>query len=426
MNMIYRETLKNGLRIVGETMENYRSVSVGVWIGAGSVFERVIVEAGVSHFIEHMLFKGTYRRSAADIAEEIDAIGGNLNAFTSKECTCFYVKVLEENLPAALDILADLICNSKLDPADIEREKGVVLEEIAMNEDSPEDLAHETLCKVYYKGDRLALPVLGNEGSVGAFTRNTLTNYMKQFYMPDNMVISVAGCFDPARFRDLVEKAFTIEGHAEKPDYNYGRGAAAGRSFSAIAKDIEQMHICLGFPGFASESDGQYPLYMLNNAVGGSMSSRLFQSIREKRGMAYSVYSTPSFYRNSGYFTLYAGTGEKQAADVLKLMLEEYAEIRENGITAEELARSKNQMKTGYLLGRENTSAHSSALGRTELMGIEYLSDEEIIRRIDAVTLDDIRAILPTVCDFSKMAAVFVGRTAGCSVKLAEVIGSFD
>lgn len=158
MNMIYRETLKNGLRIVGETMENYRSVSVGVWIGAGSVFERTPAEAGVSHFIEHMLFKGTYRRSAADIAEEIDSVGGNLNAFTSKECTCFYVKVLEENLPAALDILADLVCNSKFDPGDIEREKGVVLEEIAMNEDSPEDLAHEELCKAYYSGDRLAMP----------------------------------------------------------------------------------------------------------------------------------------------------------------------------------------------------------------------------------------------------------------------------
>lgn len=280
MNMIYRETLKNGLRIVGETMENYRSVSVGVWIGAGSVFERTPAEAGVSHFIEHMLFKGTYRRSAADIAEEIDSVGGNLNAFTSKECTCFYVKVLEENLPAALDILADLVCNSKLTPDDIEREKGVVLEEIAMNEDSPEDLAHEELCKAYYSGDRLAMPVLGNAESVGAFTRDTLTGYMKQFYKPDNMVISAAGCFDPARFRELVENAFTITGKAEKHDFNYG-SPAGERSFNLFEKDVEQTHICLGFPGFAAESDGQYPLYMLNNAVGGSMSSRLFQSIRE-------------------------------------------------------------------------------------------------------------------------------------------------
>ncbi len=421
MNMIYRETLKNGLRIVGETMENYRSVSVGVWIGAGSVFERTPAEAGVSHFIEHMLFKGTYRRSAADIAEEIDSVGGNLNAFTSKECTCFYVKVLEENLPAALDILADLVCNSKLTPDDIEREKGVVLEEIAMNEDSPEDLAHEELCKAYYSGDRLAMPVLGNAESVGAFTRDTLTGYMKQFYKPDNMVISAAGCFDPARFRELVENAFTITGKAEKHDFNYG-SPAGERSFNLFEKDVEQTHICLGFPGFAAESDGQYPLYMLNNAVGGSMSSRLFQSIREKRGMAYSVYSAPSFYRNSGYFTLYAGTGEKQAADVLKLMLDEYSEICEKGITSDELVRSKNQMKTGYLLGRENTSAHSSAIGRTELMGTDYLSEEEIIRRIDAVTLDDIRAILPTVCDFSKMTAVFVGRTAEYAQELEDII----
>ena len=434
MNMIYRETLKNGLRIVGETMENYRSVSVGVWIGAGSVFERTPAEAGVSHFIEHMLFKGTYRRSAADIAEEIDSVGGNLNAFTSKECTCFYVKVLEENLPAALDILADLVCNSKFDPSDIEREKGVVLEEIAMNEDSPEDLAHEELCKAYYSGDRLAMPVLGNAESVGAFTRDTLTGCMNQFYKPDNMVISAAGCFDPARFRELVENAFTITGKAEKHDFNYG-SPAGERSFNLFEKDVEQTHICLGFPGFAAESDGQYPLYMLNNAVGGSMSSRLFQSIREKRGMAYSVYSAPSFYRNSGYFTLYAGTGEKQTAEVLKLMLDEYSEICKKGITlslihiseptrlvGSEMCIRDSQMKTGYLLGRENTSAHSSAIGRTELMGTDYLSEEEIIRRIDAVTLDDIRAILPTVCDFSKMTAVFVGRTAEYAQELEDII----
>ena len=406
--MIYHDTLPNGMRIVGETMENYRSVSIGVWIGAGSVYENK-QESGAAHFIEHMLFKGTKTRSAVRIAEEIDAVGGNLNAFTSKECTCFYVKVLEENMELALNILADLLCNSRLDSEDIEREKGVICEEIAMNDDSPEDVVHETLCQTFYEGDPLAEPVLGSIQSVRSFTRNDLVNYMSRLYRPDNMVISVAGCFSPEKFREAALKAFTLESRVQNSDVAYGK-PSGGRKIKFIEKDVEQTHIALGFPGFASEQEGQYPLYVLNNAIGGSMSSRLFQRIRETKGMAYSVYSAPSFYSTTGYVTLYAGTGEDRAVEVCELLLNEYDKIKRSGITNEELERSKSQMRTGYLLGRESTSAHSSSIGRCELLNTKIRSDEEILAKINAVTADDCMKILPVICDFDNMTAIFVGR----------------
>lgn len=433
MDLIYRETLKNGLRIVGERMENYRSVSVGCWVGAGSVYEAAGncgagSESGVSHFIEHMLFKGTYKRSAERIAEEIDALGGNLNAFTSKECTCFYVKVINENLSAAVELLADLVCSSRLDEDDIEREKGVVIEEIAMNEDSPEDLAHESLCTLYYGSEPHAWPVLGTEESVGALDRSMLRAYMARRYRPENIVISAAGNFDPETFRRAVEEAFTFDNilsaKPDMPDAGRPKDGGEGKRSLFINKDIEQMHIALAFPGFATESEEQYPLYMLNNAVGGSMSSRLFQSIREKNGLAYSVYSAPTYFTGSGYFTLYAGTGEKQAAQVLELMLREYLRVRREGITSDEIERSKRQMRTGFLLGRESTSAHSSALGRSELFGTRYLSDDEVLEKIDAVTTDSVNAILPTVCDIARMKSVAVGRVDALEEQLARVLSA--
>lgn len=418
--MFFRKQLPNGIRVVGETMDNYKSVSIGVWIGAGSIYENAS-ESGAAHFIEHMLFKGTMNQSACEIAAEIDAIGGNLNAFTSKECTCFYVKVLDENMPRALELLADLICNSRLAEEDIEREKGVVLEEIAMNEDTPEDLAHETLCQTFYEGDPLADPILGTAESVSAFTRDDLVHYMNRLYRPDNMVISVAGKFSPDKFCEIAERVFTNTGKAENAKVIYGK-PIGGRRIKFIEKDIEQMHICLGFNGFKGESEGQYPLYVLNNSVGGSMSSRLFQSIREDKGMAYSVYSSPAFYTTTGYYTLYAGTGEKQACEVTRLMLDEYANIKKNGITKDELERSKNQMRTGYMLGRESTSAHSSSLGRSELLGIKRLSEDEVIAKINAVTTEQVMSILSTVCDFDNMTAIFVGRVAEYENGLRKLI----
>lgn len=437
--MIYRKTLPNGLRIIGETMANYRSVSIGCWVKAGSIYEKSALESGetlaegtecgISHFIEHMLFKGTEKHTAEELAEQMDLLGGNMNAFTSKDCTCYYAKVTDDCVSEALELIAELVCTSKLDEEDIEREKGVVLEEISMNNDTPEDVVHEELCSLYYEGTPLAFPVLGSQRSVSAFSREMIRSYMARLYRPENMVIAAAGNFEFDKLVALVEKAFDfgaepVSKGSEAPDADMtcASGASGTLRFKLIEKDTEQTHIALAFPGFSYDSKGHYPLLMLNNIVGGSMSSRLFQSIRERSGMAYSVYSSPSFFTSSGYFTLYAGTGEKQAVKVLEMMLSEYDALRKNGITEAELERSKRQIKTGFILGRENSSSHASSLGRRELLGLTHRSDDEILALIDGVSLDDVHAIIPAVSDRSGMRAAIVGRLGKSGAKLAALL----
>ena len=420
MNMVFRDKLENGIRVIGEPMPHYRSVSMGVWVDAGSVCENE-AEAGASHFIEHMLFKGTERRTAAEIAAEMDAIGGNLNAFTAKECTCFYAKVLDEHLPRAADMLADLLRNSKFDEADIEREKGVVCEEILMTEDSPEDMAHETLCALLYENTPLAKPILGTQESVRSFTRETLMDYMGRHYMPNNIVISCAGHFEREALMDALNRYFAGGGMGEHSPRKVST-LSGGHRFRAVEKDIEQVHLCLGFPGFALDEDGQYALFVLNNALGGSMSSRLFQSIREARGLAYSVYSYPSSYTETGYFALYAGTGEGTAEQVTALILEELEKLRKNGLTKEEFIRSKEQLKGSYMLGQESTSARSNAIGKMELLRGRVYSEEEIMQRIERITMDDVQAILPKVLDANAMCASAVGRVENIAEKLQKML----
>lgn len=420
MNMVFRDKLENGIRVIGEPMPHYRSVSMGVWVDAGSVCENE-AEAGASHFIEHMLFKGTERRTAAEIAAEMDAIGGNLNAFTAKECTCFYAKVLDEHLPRAADMLADLLRNSKFDEADIEREKGVVCEEILMTEDSPEDMAHETLCALLYEDTPLAKPILGTQESVRSFTRETLMDYMGRHYMPNNIVISCAGHFEREALMDALNRYFAGGGMGERSPRKVST-LSGGHRFRAVEKDIEQVHLCLGFPGFALDEDGQYALFVLNNALGGSMSSRLFQSIREARGLAYSVYSYPSSYTETGYFALYAGTGEGTAEQVTALILEELEKLRKNGLTKEEFIRSKEQLKGSYMLGQESTSARSNAIGKMELLRGRVYSEEEIMQRIERITMDDVQAILPKVLDANAMCASAVGRVENIAEKLQKML----
>lgn len=381
---------------------------MGIWARAGSVYESE-KEAGISHFIEHMVFKGTKSRTAADIAAEMDAIGGNLNAYTAKECTCFYAKVLGENMDIAADILSDMVCEPKLDDEDIRREKGVVCEEILMLEDDPEDLVHEHLCRAIYGDTPLASPILGSQETVQAFTGEDMLNYMNKRYIPSNMVISCAGNFEIDELRSVLTQKFSRTGTGDKLPMPASR-LIEKRSFKPVEKDIEQMHICLGFPGFGSDDKGRFPLLVLNNALGGSMSSRLFQKIREEHGMAYSVYSYPTSYSDTGYFTLYAGTGEKQAAKVTELMLEELANIRAKGITEAEFARSKQQLKGSYILGLESTSARNSAIGKGELMRGKVETDEELISRIESVTMEDVEDIIKTVTDTSRMACSVVGR----------------
>ncbi|MCE5234658.1 MAG: insulinase family protein, partial [Eubacteriales bacterium] len=325
------------------------------------------------------------------------------------ECTCLYAKVLDEHLPIAADVLSDLLRHSKFDPADIEKEKGVVCEEILMVEDTPEDLVHEALSSIVHGSSAYAKPILGTEASVRSFTREGIVDYMDRHYVPDNIVVSCAGNFEREALLDAVNRCFS----GDAASFNKPGPACEitdKRAFKALEKDVEQVHICLGFPGYKNDDDRQYPLFVLNNALGGSMSSRLFQNIREERGLAYSIYSYPSAYADAGYFALYAGTGEKQAEEVVKLMLLELDELLKNGITAEEFKRSKEQLKGSYMLGQESTSARSNAIGKAELLRGKVYTEQEIMERIERVTMDDVRAILPYVFDRNRICGAFVGR----------------
>ncbi len=438
--MILTDRLENGMRVIAEPMQGVRSAAIGVWIAAGPVYE-LENEAGISHMIEHMLFKGTERRTAGQIAAEMDGLGGNLNAFTAKECTCYYAKVLDEHLPKAVDILQDLVQNPKLDPEDLAREQGVVCEEILMMEDSPEELVHELLGQTIYGQSPLSKPILGTQESVRAFGRDDLHTYMQRRYRPERMVVACAGHFEMPALMDMLNKAFrradgknlTEAAGADMPRMEMSgmempgmempaSALAEGRSFAGADKDVEQAHLCLGFPGFATDTAEQFALLVMNNALGGSMSSRLFQRIREEKGLAYSVYSYPTGYSQTGYFALYAGTGEKQGPEVAQLMLEEARAMREKGVTEEEFLRAKEQLKGSYMLGQESSSARSGAIGRSMLLLGTAREEEDILRRIEAVRMEDVEAILPRVLDESRMAAALVARK-GTKQALRKALG---
>lgn len=412
--------LGNGMRVVGEYMPGYRSVSMGVWINAGSVYEREN-ERGAAHFIEHMLFKGTKTRSASRIAEEMDAVGGNLNAFTSKECTCFYGRVLGEKAGVLSDMLSDLLCNSLLDPDDIEREKGVVCEEILMTEDTPEDLVTETAVSSFYEGDPLEKPILGTVESVRSFTRDGLADYMDRLYRADNMVLSAAGEFDWDELVASLEKSFTAKPGKGGAPIDFGVHIP-GRRIKTVSKDIEQVHICICLPGFPKDTPENYAQLLFSNAFGGTMSSRLFQRIREERGLAYSVYSYPTAYKQSGFLTVYAGTGAENALTVAEMLMEEIRAAKRGGLTKEELDRAKDQLISGFLMSQESTSARSSAIGRAELLRGSHLTEEQVIGNIRAVTMDDMEAVLPVICDTADISACAVGRTDGCAEKLKNIL----
>ncbi len=406
--MIKQKTLDNGIRLIYEPMEHMRSVALGVWVDTGSVRE-TDETAGASHFIEHMNFKGTERRSAEDIAIEMDAVGGNLNAFTSKECTCFYAKTLDEHLPLSADMLSDIVFHSTFDAGELEKERGVVLEEIAMTEDSPEDLCAEESTMLFFGDESLASPILGTRESMRAFTRESLTGYRDAHYLPNNVVVSCAGNFDEETLVALVAEKFAVPKRdgAAKPLVERYPG---GKRIKLIDKDFEQINISLTFPGFARDAEGQFPLAVLSNIIGGSMSSRLFQTIREKLGLAYSVYSYPASYADTGTFCLYAGTSKAQAAEVFKRMLDELNQVLRHGVTQEELVRCREQLKGSYLLGMESASAQMNALGKTLLLQKREYDEEETIRRIECVTMEDIERILPICLDSENASAALVGR----------------
>lgn len=382
--------LSNGLRVVMEKIPTGRSVSFGIWVRTGSRNEH-LENNGISHFVEHMLFKGTDRFSAKDIAEQFDAIGGNVNAFTSKEYTCYYAKVLDEHLPIAIDMLSDMFFRSQMDAEELKKEKNVILEEIAMCEDTPDDLVHDLMCEAAYGDHPLAFTILGLKERLMDMTPDHLRAYMKDQYTIENTVISVAGNINDG----LVE---LLEKHFGSFD-NHGTSAALTPpefrgDLRFHRKKTEQNHICLSLPGVRTGDPLQYAMVLLNNAIGGGMSSRMFQEIREKRGLAYSVYSYHSSQADSGLFTVYAGTAPKQTKDVMELTKQMMHELAEKGLSEDELKKGKEQLKGSLILSLESTSSRMNRIGKNELMLGRHNTLDDMITKIGEVTMEDIDMVL--------------------------------
>ncbi|HKT80833.1 MAG TPA: pitrilysin family protein, partial [Vicinamibacterales bacterium] len=387
---IVKDVLDNGLRILTERMSQVRSVSIGVWLTRGSRHETA-ERGGIAHFVEHMLFKGTETRSAEDIAQAIDSVGGQLDAFTAKEYASYYIKVLDEHLPVALDILSDIVRNPKFSAADIEREKKVVVEEIKMVEDTPDDLVHEIFTQGFWENHPLGRPILGTRETVESFTSELLRDYFRQAYTPHNLIVSAVGNLDHAHVRDLVEERF-------------GSLAAGGDAIEQDApsvvpkvlirnKELEQSHICLGTSSYPQNHNDRYASYLLNTLLGGSMSSRLFQNVREKRGLAYAVFSGLSAYRDAGQFTVYAGCANDAVGEVVDLVVNELRGIKETPVPAAELQRSKDHLKGSLMLGLENTASRMSHLARQEIYFDRQFGLDETLQGIEQVTAADLQRV---------------------------------
>jgi predicted Zn-dependent peptidase len=390
LHLINRYTCKNGVRIVLEKIPTVRSVAIGVWIHTGSRNETES-NNGISHFLEHMLFKGTTTRSAREIAESFDSIGGQVNAFTSKEYTCYYAKVLDEHVKYALDILADMFFNSTFVEEELKKEKNVVYEEIKMYEDTPDDIVHDLLTKVTYENHPLGYPILGTEQTLSSFTGDTLRQYVKEHYTPENVVISIAGNVDES-FISTVEQYFgSYEGKSDRQDVHKPVFHA---NHTARKKETEQAHLCLGYKGLEVGNENIYSLIVLNNILGGSMSSRLFQEVREQRGLAYSVFSYHSSYKDTGMLTIYAGTGSNQLETLYETIQQTLDQMKETGITQKELDNSKEQLKGNLMLSLESTNSRMSRNGKNELLLRKHRSLDEMIESINAVTKENVDALI--------------------------------
>ncbi|MGF9711535.1 M16 family metallopeptidase [Paenibacillus naphthalenovorans] len=399
-------TLNNGLRVVVEKIPTGRSVAFGIWVKTGSRDENE-TNNGISHLIEHMLFKGTDKYSAKDIAEIFDGIGGNVNAFTSKEYTCYYCKVLDEHLPMAVEVLADMFFRSTFDPVELEKEKNVIYEEISMYEDTPDDMVHDLIAKAAFGNHSLGYTIIGTQDNLAAMSSDTLKDYMKSRYTIENTVVSIAGNVDD----NVVE---LIERHFGEFSVQGGDRITPPPGFRSdlqyFQKKTEQNHICLSFPGFSAKDDQLYAMILLNNAIGGGMSSRLFQEIREKRGLAYSVYSYHTAYQDGGLFTIYTGTAPKQTEEVLKITMELLADLKANGLTPAELKKGKEQMKGSLILSLESTSSRMNRLGKNELMLGKHYSLDEMIERIERVEMEHIQQLTARLLS-EPFALAMVGQT---------------
>ena len=385
-----KSTLPNGVRVITETMPYVRSASLGIWTDIGSAAESD-EKRGISHLVEHMLFKGTHRRTARQIAEEMDGVGGNLNAFTDKEVTCYYAKVIDRHVPLAVDILSDMFLNSTFDPVELAKEQKVVLEEIKMYDDSPDEVLHDLFTRTMWKGSNLGEPTIGYAHTVSSFTREDLQAHMRERYAPNAVVVAVAGNIEHERVVELFEKAFASyrgRAHAPVPEKPRLTPAVVFKQ-----KDVEQAYVCLGTSGLSTRDERRYTASVLDTILGGGMSSRLFQEIREKRGLAYSVYSFQQAYRGAGLFAVYAGTSPASVQECVELVVEQFDEIAQRGVLPDELQLAKEHLKGNLTLSLESTSSRMIRLGRNEFSAGRQITTEEIEQHIDAVKLDEVSAM---------------------------------
>ncbi|MGE8204034.1 M16 family metallopeptidase [Heyndrickxia sp. NPDC080065] len=387
--MIKKYTCQNGLRIVHEEIPTVRSVAIGIWIGTGSRNEGIEIN-GISHFLEHMFFKGTKTRNAREIAEAFDSIGGQVNAFTSKEYTCYYAKVLDNHAQFALDTLADMFFNSTFVEDELIKEKNVVYEEIKMYEDTPDDIVHDLLSKAIYENHPLGYPILGKEETLETFTGQTLKQYMHDMYTPDQVVISVAGNVKDSFIQQIESLFGSYSGGNKTRTENI---PTFHKSHLVRKKETEQAHLCLGFEGLPIGHSDIYDLIVLNNILGGSMSSRLFQEVREQRGLAYSVFSYHSSFKDTGLVTIYAGTGAKQLNQLFETVESTLDSLKRTGVTSKEVQNCKEQLKGNLMLSLESTNSRMSRNGKNELLLGKHRSLDDIVEEIDNVTIDNVNRL---------------------------------
>lgn len=406
--MYKTHTLSNGLTIIGEEIPYLKSITLGIWVNAGSRIENEEL-GGISHFIEHMLFKGTKNRTSKEIASTIDNLGGQINAFTSKECTCYYVKLLDEHIDIGIDILSDMFLNPLFDEKDIDKERQVIIEELKMYEDSPEDLVYDLLMEGIYKTDALGMNIIGTEESLYNMNRNTIKDYFDKYYVASNSVISISGNFKFEEMVNLIESKFkdlpmgNVDIEITEPEFH--------PCFIARNKDTEQVNLAISLKAIPLEyREDAYALSIINNIFGGSISSRLFQNIRENKGLVYSIYSAPSLYRKSGELGIYASMSNENLKKVYNLVLEEIDNLRHNHLTDKEIKESKEQLKGSYILGLESTSSRMMSIGKAMVLTKKVKNPNDIIESINNIDKARIDLIIDKVFNRENIGVCIVGR----------------
>ena len=405
--MVEKIILNNGVRVLHEKLEHVRSCALGVWVENGSCHEPDEL-AGISHYIEHMMFKGTESRTAADLAKAFDAIGGQVNAFTTKEHTCYYARTLDTHVQKAAELLCDMVLHSAFRPEDVDLERGVILEEIGMYEDTPEDLVSEILSAAVYPSQPLGRPILGTQGTLQHIDSDALKDYRSKQYVGENTIISLCGSFSDADLKAVCEAFSALPAGAprEMPQATYRKAVVVKK------KDIEQNHLLLVFPGLYANHPDRYVLAALNNILGAGMSSRLFQRVRERSGLCYSIYSFTSLYQNTGVLGIYVALGRETQEDALRMIREELELFREEGVTQEELSRTKEQLKTTLLMSLESTNSRMSSMARNEMIFGHAQSPEEAVEKLEQVTVEDVHRLAKELLDFEQMSFSAVGNVS--------------